>query len=458
MRWIKKLLRIIAIVLPSFTIITLSPPSHALKYNYESLYLPSHDIYTNGTGIGTNVGYNISQPLQNSLASYNPPTQVIQRIGTPCYNSTISTPSVRETSTMRTWILDNFRINILNSGNYPTDTLWCHDRSKTEWYEWSSIQLERNKESADSSNGGLSSLFHKTTPFNPPQKYWYSFTIPMTTGDNLPPYTPDHSFVFKGTFLGEFYNSDKNGALSPASGNKDIRMTISGASSDGTQLVNRVLISDDPSANSCSPLVFGASRNSYSFTCTFTPDREILYPTISLSVAPRGCYTSSQCDMTVPVFYSEIGDVFFHDFHVITDGDDTPSDLPANPSFTGNNIEGSPLYNETQGQSYSASLINLFDFSLLNPFIGIFGLFNNGGQCVQIPIIAGMLGAENTEYCSWFSNDTRSILTPVLGISSTMLLFGFLVRWLSSTSGNMFVDNDIDNTGMGFGLKNKGGN
>ena len=92
------------------------------------------------------------------------------------------------------------------------------------------------------------------------------------------------------------------------------------------------------------------------------------------------------------------------------------------------------------GDSYDSALSNLFNFNFINPFSPIFNLFTDSSQCANIPIIAGMLGSTETTYCPWFSSTTRSILTPVLGLSATMLVFGFLVRWLSSSSGNMFED------------------
>lgn len=92
---------------------------------------------------------------------------------------------------------------------------------------------------------------------------------------------------------------------------------------------------------------------------------------------------------------------------------------------------------------YFDSIINLFNFSFVNPFSGLFGLFTDSSRCVDIPIIAGMLGSDETQYCPWFDNTVRNILTPVLGIAANMLLFGFAVRWLGSSSGNNFEDTNI---------------
>lgn len=144
------------------------------------------------------------------------------------------------------------------------------------------------------------------------------------------------------------------------------------------------------------------------------------------------------------------------DYYVITNGDDTPANVP----FSSYEIEG----NFTQDAPGSAqddstdsnvdwfsSLTNLFNFSFLNPFAPMFALFTDNSGCANIPIIAGMLHSEETTYCPWFSSTTRNTLTPVLGIVSTMLLFGFLVRWLGARSGNFIEDSGgIDSGGYHF--------
>lgn len=95
---------------------------------------------------------------------------------------------------------------------------------------------------------------------------------------------------------------------------------------------------------------------------------------------------------------------------------------------------------DSENADWFSSLTNLFGFSFINPFAPLFNMFTDQSQCASIPILAGMLHAESSFYCPWFSSETRSILTPVLSIASVMLIFGFAVRWLSSSSGNMFED------------------
>lgn len=82
---------------------------------------------------------------------------------------------------------------------------------------------------------------------------------------------------------------------------------------------------------------------------------------------------------------------------------------------------------EEAGQDDADTLGSTFHFEIRNPFMGLLGLFTNNCP-VSIPTIAGMLGSSQTTYPCWFSSQTRGILTPVIGISASVLLFGFIVR------------------------------
>lgn len=93
--------------------------------------------------------------------------------------------------------------------------------------------------------------------------------------------------------------------------------------------------------------------------------------------------------------------------------------------------EESQREDEMDGQASQAE--GIFTFDLTNPFSGLFGLFTNS-NCVSIPTLAGLVGSNETTYCSWFSPSVRSILTPAIGIVSTMIIFGFIVRWLSGSN------------------------
>lgn len=100
------------------------------------------------------------------------------------------------------------------------------------------------------------------------------------------------------------------------------------------------------------------------------------------------------------------------------------------------------------------SFKNLIKISFSNPFKPLFDLFKTGNTCVNVPIIAGMLKAPNSTYCSWFSSSTRDIVTPVIQISSLMLIFGYFIRWLSGHSGDNTINLGDQYTGF-FGRRFK---
>lgn len=131
----------------------------------------------------------------------------------------------------------------------------------------------------------------------------------------------------------------------------------------------------------------------------------------------------------------------FQDFTLYTNN---PSNIPGGP------ISPPDVYQD--GINFSSTLANLFNFNLINPFVGIFALFTDQSICADIPTLASMIHSEETTICPWFDSRTRSIVTPVLGLSSMMLLFGFVVHWLGARSGNLFEDEvNTDN----YSFKNK---
>lgn len=78
----------------------------------------------------------------------------------------------------------------------------------------------------------------------------------------------------------------------------------------------------------------------------------------------------------------------------------------------------------------------MFNFTFTNPFTAFLALFTDGGSCVSIPIIAGMVHSQQTTYCPWFSASTRNILTPVITLGASVILVGFLVGWLNGNDFN----------------------
>lgn len=129
---------------------------------------------------------------------------------------------------------------------------------------------------------------------------------------------------------------------------------------------------------------------------------------------------------------------------VVSDNDETPggafgSDLPGanNPGQLSDYLN-----NDETAEGLFDSLINLFTLDFINPFAPIFQMFGTGDECAQIPVIAGMLSSNETQVCPFFPANIRNILTPVIGLSSAMIIFGFCISWLRGSSLEIFGKGD----------------
>lgn len=89
---------------------------------------------------------------------------------------------------------------------------------------------------------------------------------------------------------------------------------------------------------------------------------------------------------------------------------------------------------EDSANEEGGKLAGIFNITLLNPFAGIWELFNPGG-CTSIPTIASWVHSEDMVYCSWWPQSIRATLTPVFSLSAMMLLFGFVAKWLGGNEG-----------------------
>lgn len=194
-------------------------------------------------------------------------------------------------------------------------------------------------------------------------------------------------------------------------------------------------------------IVVSGSRQ-LTYSCPYTLTQDYLVADFNMEINGNGNY----------VWITDDEWRFYYNYYT-TDNDSTPGSY-FNDNITGNskNIIGSAEDNipEDGGlSSFFNSLTNLFSFNFTNPFAPLFNLFTSGENCASIPIIAGMLHTDQTTYCSWFPSSVKNVLTPVFGLSSVMLVFGFAVHWLGSSSGNMFEDSGTHEWGkLRFG---KGG-
>ena len=87
--------------------------------------------------------------------------------------------------------------------------------------------------------------------------------------------------------------------------------------------------------------------------------------------------------------------------------------------------------NGTTAQN-SADSLNV-GFSVPWIFQTWFSLFVNS-DCVNIPNLQTMLHSTQSSVCTPWSSNLRSILSPIFAILSSMLAFGFVIRWLSRGS------------------------
>lgn len=76
----------------------------------------------------------------------------------------------------------------------------------------------------------------------------------------------------------------------------------------------------------------------------------------------------------------------------------------------------------------SANSLNI-GFSVPWIFQPWFDMFTNS-SCVSIPTISSWLRSTENQVCTPWSAEIRNVTTPIFTILSSMLLFGFVIRWL----------------------------
>lgn len=89
---------------------------------------------------------------------------------------------------------------------------------------------------------------------------------------------------------------------------------------------------------------------------------------------------------------------------------------------------------EEQGKDDSDEVLSIFNFNFSNPFAPLLSMFSSS-QCVNIPTISSWFHSSTNLYCSWWPQSVRNVATPIFALGSSMLLFGFLVRWIKTKDG-----------------------
>lgn len=272
--------------------------------------------------------------------------------------------------------------------------------------------------------------------FGLPVNQFSSFNIPLWAKGSYF-YTPSNLYSgrsmewrFTFTFNDGFTLTSKSGSYA--------RLYYTGVTTSGTDVDTYV---------DCTSITTGYSPDgqdhlSYrlDFSCPVTLSDDLLIMIPSFELNGNGD----------SFWYTSSGFRFAHSL-LVTDNDETPGD-DFNSELIGVNIPGdaNDLVDGGGADGWFDSLVNLFGFNFINPFAPLFNMFSNNESCASIPNIASMLNSSETQVCPWFDSTTRNIVTPVLGLASAMLVFGFAVRWLGSSSGNMFEDSGhIETPGSG---------
>lgn len=120
---------------------------------------------------------------------------------------------------------------------------------------------------------------------------------------------------------------------------------------------------------------------------------------------------------------------------------DSASSVGSTNSFGGysSTVQEEIDYNQQQINSATSALSGLnINFSVPWVLQAWFNLFIDS-DCVSIPNLSSMLHSEETQVCSpWRGTNIRSILTPIVTGVFSLLLFGFVVRWLKHGSTREF--------------------
>ena len=86
---------------------------------------------------------------------------------------------------------------------------------------------------------------------------------------------------------------------------------------------------------------------------------------------------------------------------------------------------------------YDASDLDGQGFSIVNPFDILFGGFTSE-DCVSVPTLASWVHSPTSTVCKWFNADVRQAGTTAFSFLACVILFGFIVHWLSK-SGEMVL-------------------
>lgn len=464
-----------------------SSGASALRHDYDTLKVVNEDyFYSSSGGYTLQSLYHTEYPQSNPLSRPVPkrmrnygnellPTNHLNywnyttwQNGECLYNSdSYRQSNVRSSNSTNTvnWF-NNWDYMVTDYGYPPTSgTTYNCNPVPGSWYSWDSIYMYGvSKEWGVGRYSTLKDIFGGTPNEDLTDlKYMYSFGLPLVYNEStVGKLTPGREiqFSFRLQSAGTFLSSDIEGNLSQFDINHlGVSFRLQAIDEDNSQYSSNTFFSTVINNSGVTP-----SGATWFSDCNMTknqiqPDQELITeliftckftsPTTLSHVHPNILFyyhdpnESSTRTRLYPIWYNE-GEVRFGASYIVTDNDWTPGASASIPP-SGAHLEEAPGYSSTigyddDGESNGGDLYNqlttMFSFNFTNPFGAYFASFRDNSSCVNIPILADMIHAEQTTYCPWFDSATRDIVTPILSTVAVMLCFGFLVRWLKSTNSD----------------------
>ena len=123
------------------------------------------------------------------------------------------------------------------------------------------------------------------------------------------------------------------------------------------------------------------------------------------------------------------GYIFFYktdDFVPVVDSDSVDPDSVINQ-------ENAIIQDNVDSANSSNSLLGNISIPIFNPISSWLVLFTDS-QCIDISTLSGWFGLSTQHLCSPWHSNIRDVLTPIISVGGTLLLFGYAIRWLNGSS------------------------
>lgn len=457
MRLLKKLLRIIAIILPVFAAVLLPKMASAASYTVDKVPfsvvsgLQSLEFrlrYNSDATLTTKDLYYIYMKYEDGKCKYNNYHNALSydNSGLSYYLPTYSPLLLDAYSNIS---LARCNLSSPDYGNQINDTAPQYAFGTPNFREWKGYRFQYDGmylTDCDPDLATACSTFTMSDLIKPVPEEWKEIILPLgMPGTNVEDMIVNTPIRFSGTFWFDSSTGSFNNFLfSPGT----FRLRIDGYESQSdlenqhkhTQFIPCTYVSSVGTGDT-------AGIQYIDFVCSGVSNVTYYNNLYYLTLHLVGNGGPSQ-DLLIRAI--DVSQFVLSDFNLTLNNDITPGGRFTDSVVGGetqnapNSIKSPENHPGDGGAGYQDSweykLSHLFNFDMLNPFQQVFNMFSDSSACHHIPIVAGMLNVADDEYCPWFPATVRQILTPVVSISATMLLFGFFVRFLKSSSGNDTID------------------